>query len=363
MKKTLIASAITLIAVVAGVSLFSGDKSNPKSNFALGVTRPLSPISVGRHLEPLKVPPTKQELKTLTEIRVQMRVLRSKGEPDVQVANRQLLPLLQDSSYLVREEALRELARLESSEALPILLAKATELEDIKSATKKGTTPTAITSPSEIALRFAIARIQTKNLRGQERLDAIASSLGMKWGEVVALSKQDNRKQSVDLPDNIIVEEMIDVFYGMAKKGENIASLSSSLQLSEPQKIKLEAASLPKEQEAQAIVKYLAERRGAVNGDVHRLAMTHLTSLGESANVALFAYFDKVKALPSQEHQKVSYLSLGLLLRAAAEIGDTRLESVFDQIEKTFVERPKIINEISLARQGLKMKQSLLSEE
>ena len=364
MKKIFTISVFSLIAVAAGVSFLVQGRSEIKSNPSPRVVRPLSPISIGRSIELLKVSPTQQELKSLAEIRIQLRSMRSNGEPDVQEATRQILPLLRSSNSIVNEYALHELGRLESSEALPILLEKANELENARRATYKGkTTPLMISSPSDIPLRIAIARIQTRNLRGQERLNAIAKSLGMKWEAIVALSKQDNQTRRLDLPENIIVEEMVDVLYGMAKKGEEIESLSSQFQLSEPQKIKLEASSLPADQEAQFIVKYFVERRGAVTIDVYRLAMTHLTSLGEPANAALFSYFDKVKVLTPQERPRVSYLSLGLLLQAAAQIGDPRLISMLDQLDRMFVEQPKITNEILLARQSLKMQQTILSEE
>ena len=96
----------------------------------------------------------------------------------------ELLQLLQTSQHPdIRRRTVRALGRLESSAALGPLQAwgKTLSAED-----KQMIEPT---------LSLALGRLQSHELKGQKKLDAVAKSVNLSWSEVVRLSAPSQRAQ------------------------------------------------------------------------------------------------------------------------------------------------------------------------
>ena len=138
----------------------------------------------------------------------------------------ELLQLLQSSQHPdIRRRTVRALGRLEKPASL-------TPLQEWQ----KALTPAEqeATSPT---LPLALGRIQNHALTGQQKLDAVAKSVGLSWSEVVRLSQKVNAPKAYaqGTPADQIVDEIISVLYTMGKKGEQVQKLSSALTLSQPQ--------------------------------------------------------------------------------------------------------------------------------
>ena len=211
----------------------------------------------------------------------------------------ELLQLLQSSQHPdIRRRTVRALGRLEKSATLAPLQ---TWQKTLTPAEQEALSPT---------LPLAIGRIQSHDLIGQKKLDAVAKSVGLSWGEIVRLSQKVNAPKAYaqGTPADQIVDEIVDVLYSMGRKDVSVRELSGMLTIPQPQKLMIESSSLPKSQEFEVEINYLS-RIEILNGPNYEL-IDHLRSFSpDSAKVAI-SRLTEMKRNPNSYPKKVNYKAL-----------------------------------------------------
>lgn len=248
----------------------------------------------------------------------------------------EIAPYLQDEDRLIREDAARALSRLKNKTAERILM----QVQQQQNAKQKGapnkqevvggdrnSADGQIASPT---LKLALGRIQSRDLKGRAKVEAIANSVGLSFAEVARLSATVNEwgKQSVmaGTEGNEIVQELVDVLYQMGKDGEDIASLTKQMTLNPTQVVKLQGATLPVEQELKLIIDHVLSQK-KVGITEEEFGATYLPSLGQPATEAIIASLDAVK----QRRAEFERAGLVTLMRAAALTNDSRALSLLKE--------------------------------
>jgi hypothetical protein len=239
----------------------------------------------------------------------------------------EILPYLDDPFYPTRVAAVRAIGRLEDPHAEPSLKAKLDLLsKDKDKIVTHGDRARMIPATT---LQFAIGRIQSRDLKGRAKVEALAKSMGLTWAEVGELSYKCNGRfkgahAAAGSPAIEIVREFVDVLYRMGKKGENIEPLANSLTLSPAQQVQIKAAKLSTEEEITLILDYAVSLKG-VGGDSEHLIEEHLMDLGPRANEMLRKKLEDIKEHPERYPDDEYGTGRVTLLRAAGLSNDQRM--------------------------------------
>lgn len=327
---------ITVAAVLAAALLVAGNRMY--GEFVLGG---LARTENARRKMPFR---TRQERKAWLE--------RSDRFAALALARRQrdvaseLLPFLQDPAEPLRLRAVKLLGRLESAQAEASLEALANRLKGPGASVARkhadsSRVSEAVREESMFpTLDLALARIRARNLNGWTKVQALAKSVGLSFDEVVRLSHKVNDpvegKYASGSAGYEIVDEMVDMLYQMGKRGEDIRPVANRLTLRPAQKVKLQAASLPLEQEITLILNYLSQVK-MVGGSEFDLA-EHLSASGAPASNAVIRRIRDALQRSEQRLQDstVSAAGCSILFRFANRADDTRAIPLLKQFEKKF---------------------------
>jgi hypothetical protein len=250
-------------------------------------------------------------------------IWKARHERDVAA---EILPFLSDPAEGLRSRAVHALGHLESTEAEAPLQA----LLD-KSAKARGLQYDQVRGVNVNTVRLALSRIHTRDVKGEQRIAAIAKAMGLTLAELVGLSQRVNSKQgrySAGMPGDRIIEEVVDVLYTMTRRGENTSGIVRRLTLNAAQRVKLEAGALPPQQEAEMLIDYLQQCK-VITGDEYEL-VPHLVQLGAEVSNQAISRVEQMKRNPNLFNGS----GYKILLLAAAETKGTEILPLLRQLEE-----------------------------
>ena len=240
----------------------------------------------------------------------------------------EIAPFLQDKDTTIRQSAARALGRLKSPDAENLLEQL---LADEQNKSKENFIP-------DHTLKLALGRVRSRETKGVARLEAVAQSVGLSYGEVVQLSQKVNDPAQGRLDKETIgadvVEETVDLLYNMAKEGDDVRAWADRLTLDPAQKVELAGGFLPQNQEFELILNSFS-KFDVVMADRGQLS-NHFLNMGEAATEALLQRLEDMLMNPEQ-YRQTSVEAYGKLFYLAAQTGDTR---VLPLLEK-FAVNPK----------------------
>lgn len=224
----------------------------------------------------------------------------------------------------------------------------------------------------EIPLRSALARIQTRQLRGSTRIEAVSRDFDLSLNGLAELSRRVNAPKAMlgGTKGAQILEEIVDLLYSMADRGENIDRIVQRLTLHPAHMTRLRAAPLPVKQEAQMILDYLSQVEMQTGPD-NDLANVYLIELGPQVNDVIVKALEDVArhpekysgrkpnpSYPGSHFEQQSYRSI---FEAAASSGDERTVPLFQQIEGAKQPHLRVNFQARQSREFLKLEQFFLS--
>lgn len=239
----------------------------------------------------------------------------------------ELTQFLQNPNRSTRGRAVRMLARLGNPATAQVIRSQQKSFDAEKT--------TDLVTP-RVLLEMALARIETRSLSGQSRVAAVAKSAGLSFDALAALSRRLNAgKEPARVSiGKIIFDEIVDLLYTMADRGEDITAITQKLALSPAQKTLLSAAPLPAKDEAKMIVDYLAPN-SRTTLDETMLSERYLVELGTAANDELLNCLQDIHehtdlytglvpspGRPGAFTKRDGYVDI---CRAAASTGDQRM--------------------------------------
>ena len=242
----------------------------------------------------------------------------------------ELLVLLKSSQHPdIRRRTVRALGRLEKSATLAPLQ---TWQKTLTPAEQEALSPT---------LPLAIGRIQSHDLTGQKKLDAVAKSVGLSWGEIVRLSQKVNAPKAYaqGTPADQIVDEIVDVLYSMGRKEQDTKALSEDLSLSSAQSILVKVGNLPVERQANALIDYISQKVEVEGNDDSDLAYKYLLALPDSSRFLLMWLQDfhiRPQFYIKRHKSELPRIGYGLLLRATSYIQDKQVLPLLLEIKSDF---------------------------
>ena len=297
-------------------------------------------------------PATPQELALMAKGEVDLaNIRRLKNQPE---AVSKLLPYLHHPVKELRAEAVRMLGQLGSPAAEEPLVQMVAELDKAIAAK----TPVTSSMPPAVPLRMALARIRTRELKGEERFKAVAAEMGVTQNELATLSQQVNGPEYSWMQDTYnatLVQEFVDLLYDMAQQGEQIDTLVQPLTFTPAQKVMLQAAPLPLEQKFDFLLKSLNDPKVffTQNGEL----IDSIVNDGPAGVDLLMQRLQDMQTNPEQ-YKRTALLVYQLLFRVAARTGDPRALPLL----KEFEVNPKILasirEEARQAREQLEHRQS-----
>lgn len=242
---------------------------------------------------------------------------------------REILPYLQDPVKVQRARAARALGRLESAAA-------ESELRKVMQRMKSDAKWSQSSGVPYPTLQLALGRIDAREMTGQQKLSAVAKSVGLNWNEVTRLSRKINAPVTLKekyaapgSPGAEIVNEMVDVLYQMGKQGEEIKPFVKQLTLSLGQQTKLQAALVSKQQEIKIILDRLSFPKGTKGSA--QLLQNHLVGLGKEASDAVIRRIDHMRQHPEKYPQQLGY---NMVFGLAAITADRRALPILKKFEK-----------------------------
>lgn len=183
-----------------------------------------------------------------------------------------------------------------------------------------------------VLLKIALARIHTRTLNGTVRVQAVAESVGLSIHDLQRLSKRVNdpgfRFMTEGSDGDEIMNEIVDLLISMHEKGDNVDSLTKQLTLTPDQKLRIQAVSLPVEQQVKQILDYI-DQRGAISADDAKL-MERLVEIGPAANEQVIQRLEKMKQHPEQYRKGRGYV---ILFHTAAKMRDPRALALLKYFE------------------------------
>ena len=271
-----------------------------------------------------------------------------------------LLPFLQGPDVDLRQRAVQGLGRLESSQAeaplsrllqereklsdeqLQMLKDRQKPLKDAKDGERYLSDQKRFEDNGKrlrqsglppLVLQLALGRIRSRDFKGQEKVGAFAKSIGLSWDEVIQLSEKVNNprdRAGEETPGYQIMEEVVDLLYTMRKRGEDISALQRPLTLNPVQELKLQAASLPVEQEIKLILDYLAQRPAVTSDELNLTG--YLVALGVPAKEQVLQRLKDMKRQP--ERYLRGNHGYSIVFDTAAEMGDRRALPLLKHFER-----------------------------
>lgn len=176
------------------------------------------------------------------------RVWRQRFERDVAP---DLMRFLDHKWFIVRFQAAIFLSYLDhapAEEPLRLLLERPTEKAALDMKQRR------------LQIQLALARIRTRDLRGQARVEAIAASIGRTLDTLTPASNRERVVLNQAPPEDAIKRAFFELLYSMAKKGEDIAPLRSKLRFPRYYNLLLDSAALPIEEEVTRVLDRLEKQ-------------------------------------------------------------------------------------------------------
>ncbi len=253
---------------------------------------------------------------------------------DTRDVTSQIATFLEDPDPDVRAKAVQMLGRLETDEAAQILEVqwKKQQVEqkqqDTQTQLKNGALARDV---PEFVFRLALGRVRGRKLKGTQKLEAIAQSVGLSLAQVEEYAtKIQDPKQAGQWRDSRIADvayEIVDTLYHMRKRGEPIADLSPQRFSAGPAlDVKLKGASLPLREEVEAAVDYAARPKSG------RYVESYLLELGSTATESLIQRLQQIEQSPQKERDDWGYISM---FRAAAMTQDPRVVPLLEKFRQS----------------------------
>ncbi len=255
----------------------------------------------------------------------------------------------------VQARAIIALGQLESQKALPLLKSRLERLGEPNE--KKTPLSTAYTGVDEEAvkeklfLQLAIARIETKSLKGKERLTAFAGKFDLTWSELRELSGRCNgdrnqySRADPRSPGCYIVSDAVDIIYQMGKEGQKVNSIAKQLVLSPPQKFKVELSSLSDRQEAAAIINYGMQLE-VTSPQSKNITKKHFLSLGSVSRDELKAGLQALVESKSVYKDTDYGIRFRALLEAAGYSSDESLVPLLKRLGEIYQNDPYVKDDV-----------------
>lgn len=265
----------------------------------------------------------------------------------------EILPLIDDPELDFAQRAVRALGRLENPTVLAELERRRGEQQ---AQIKEGLADFSKLPKRLLQLDTAIARIQSRNLHGQEKIEFVTERMPLKWNWQQAIEwsrKVSNPKNYLTIsPAAAQIREIVDLLYVMARNGEDIGPLRRQFTFTTAQDVQLDAASLSRAEEAEHLLDY-SQTLDIVSLDDEYVCESHFLSLGDVARTALK---NRLLLLLQTKPHFAHRFPLACMLRAAAMTGDMSLLPIVQgiAIELTYV--PYTQNDAGNAEIKLKSK-------
>jgi hypothetical protein len=228
--------------------------------------------------------------------------------------SQELLPYLQKPDAEVRLFAIRALAKLDSPAAKPAHLASGFSSER-----------------QNLLYNLSLARIRTQNLEGPARLEAISKSVGISWPELIEKSKIVNGKfgaYSQNTKEALVIEEIVDTLYVMARRGKKIDGLIDDLTLHSVPQLRLKGAKLSEKAEAELLLDYLMRQKVITSQTME--IRHYLSEMGQPAIEPVIARLKEMQAHPKSYENTHGYSEL---FRTAYVLGDSRALPILKYFE------------------------------
>lgn len=237
----------------------------------------------------------------------------------------------------LREEIVAILGRLEDPQATPSLNAL---LVKIRQSNPRGLRPAPTHRDAIPAFRvqLALGRIRARNLRGKQKLNTIAQSVGSTWPGIKQmaarlrnqLSSPKTRYEAVRSDEYYILQEFYDVLYRMGKRNENIRQLGAySLEVWPQREPLLVTAMMSNNEEIDFWL------RRALPPSKFAFRPAHLLDLGPTVPGELMKYLRiclaKANAKPEIMRNTSAYSSM---FKAAVATGDKRFLPILREFTK-----------------------------
>lgn len=272
-----------------------------------------------------------------------------RGKRDI---SNELLPLLDKPDFQIREFAVRALSKLESPAAeRPIANLRVKQQQELQAylnarrlyESRRNSNNPIMRWPvesrqiSELTLRMALARIHSRNLKGQAKVEAISKEIGIPWPKLVEGSHTINGKYRFYAYGSVgsqVIREIVDVLYTMKRRGEDINGVASDLILNPTQKIRLKGAALPEKEEAELLLDYVMPMR-SITAETMPVS-DYLCMLGQPAVEPVLSRLQDMKDHPQTYENTHGY---GLLFLAADSLADPRVLPLLRHFENSKTNR------------------------
>lgn len=247
----------------------------------------------------------------------------------------ELLPFLNKPDYEVRLFAVRALSKLEHPAAqTPIENLRIKQQQEIRNWNSAPATRRPAVSPQipQLTLKLALARIRSRNLKGQAKVEAISREIGIPWPKLVEGSRMINGKHRFYTAGvgSQVIWEIVDVLYTMKRRSEDIDGVATDLVLNPTQEIRLKGAALPEKEEAELLLDYVMPLR-ALTPETMPIP-EYLYVLGQPAVEPVLARLQDMKDHPQSYNNTQGYSHL---FRAAARLADARALPLLQHFEKS----------------------------
>lgn len=242
---------IALGVALTGSAWVWSNAQQKENTDVIGGVATASMLGRGTASEASRRPSTPEELAAFRKGRadfINIQQLESQSE-----AVSRLLPYLRHPVEELRAEAVRMLGRLEDPAAEQPLAELVAELDAAIAAKTYVKSPI----PPPVPLRMALARIRTRQLKGEKRLEAVAASVGITQDELIEFTQRVNGPKGAGRwgsPASVVVKEFVDLMYMMAKRGEGISDWTKRLTFRPVQTVMFQTAPLPLKQEIDLIL-------------------------------------------------------------------------------------------------------------
>jgi hypothetical protein len=302
------------VAGVLGTVLLAGVHRARSEFVVYRLTQP------GPHLSHIPLPSPQERVAYARRSDQFNRIWSARSQRDVAA---ELIPYLQDPDEYLRIRAARALGLLESPAAEAPLAARIKEMQP----------DTPWEAVELVKLQLALGRIRARNLRGEARVTRVIQSVGLSLPDLGRVTERINGPQrsasSTGTPGYAVVQDVVELLYAMAKRGEDIRPVTARLTLTPAQQLTLQGAPMPLEQEITLFLDYLSQL-SVLNGD-HRVVEERLLGLGSKAKERIIQRLDEMRRHPEQYRQPGSY---AVLFRLAVETGDPRIPGLVQLFER-----------------------------
>lgn len=153
-----------------------------------------------------------------------------------------------------------------------------------------------------LILQLALARIRTRDLKGEARVEAMAASIGRTLDSLIPLSKARRGTWNQSFPEDAIENALFELLYGMAKAGEDIAPLRSKLRFAKHYGLLLGGAALSVEEEVARVLDRLEKLE---IGASRFVSDSYLCRMGRQGFDVLFRWLQDMLEHPERHFKSI----------------------------------------------------------